>query len=169
MYQLIVLFFEIALLRKGPQDVPSSPVLLPVLLLAYGLVNLLILLLGNDWSQALVQLAVETILLIAFSYPLLFFSGKASRFPQTLGALLGCDTVISFFAIPAISSLSSQANGLAFFAMLVLMAWHWVVNGHIFRHALDRSLLFGLGLAFLYILISTQVVGLLFPEISTSN
>lgn len=169
MYQLIVLFFEICILRKGPQDVPASPWLLRLMFVPYVLVNLLILLLDADWLHALIQIAVDIVLMIGFSYPLLYFSGKTARFPQTLTALLGTDTVISFCAIPAVASLSSQIGDVALIVMMGLMAWHWLANGHIFRHALDRPFLFGLALAFLYILISTQVMTLLFTEMPSND
>lgn len=169
MYQLIVLFFEIAILRKGPQDVPAAPWLLRLLLPAYVVVNVLILLLNGDLSTALLQISVDFVLLAGFSWPLLYFAGKPARFRQTLCALIGTDTLISFFAIPAVASLSSQATDLAYIAMLLLMVWHWLVSGHIFRHALDKPLFFGLGLALLYILISSQVMALLFPVVSTQT
>lgn len=163
MYQLIVLFFEITMFRKGPQDVPASPWLLRLILPAYIAVNLLILLLNGDLSTAIMQVAVDFLLVVAFSWPLLFFSGKLNRFRQTLGALVGTDAMISFFALPAMASLSAEATELAYFAVMALMAWHWLVSGHIFRQALDKPLFFGLGLALLYILISSQVMALLFP------
>lgn len=169
MYQLIVLFFEICILRKGPQDVPASPWLVRLLFVPYLLVNLLILLLDAGWLHALTQIAVETVLMVGFCYPLLYFAGKTARFPQTLAALLGTDSVISLCAIPAVASLGSQIGDVALIVMLGLMAWHWLVNGHIFRHALDRPFLFGLALAFLYILISTQVMSLLFTDMSSND
>lgn len=169
MYQLIVLFFEIAILRKGPQDVPANPWLLRLILPAYVAVNALILLLNGYWTMALPQIAVDFLLMAGFSWPLLYFAGKPARFRQTLCALIGTDTVITFFALPAVASLNTQAEDLAYFAMLVLMVWHWLVSGHIFRHALDKPLFFGLGLALLYILISSQVMALLFPVVSTQS
>ena len=169
MYQLIVLFFEISILRKGPQDVPTSPWLLRLMFVPYLLINLLILLLDGSLLHALMQIGVETALMVGFSYPLLYFSGKTARFPQTLTALLGTDSVISLCAIPAVASLGTQIGDVAFIAMMVLMGWHWLVNGHIFRHALDRPLLFGLALAFLYILISSQVMSLLFTVVTPAS
>lgn len=169
MYQLMVLFFEICILRKGPQDVPASPWLLRLMFVPYLFVNLLILLLDSSWSQALLQMTAETVLIVGFCYPLLYFSGKTHRFPQTLTTLLGCDVIISLCAIPAVASLNTYISEVAYIAMIILMIWHWLVNGHIFRHALDRTLMFGLALAFLYILISTQVMTLLFTELSASD
>lgn len=169
MYQLIVLFFGIAIFRKGPQDVPGSPWVLRLILPIYVAVNVLILLLNENWSTALSQVAVDFFLIVGFSWPLLYFSGKTARFRQTLCALLGTDTVISSFAIPAVASLNTQATDLAFIAMLALMLWHLMVGGHIFRHALDKPLFFGIGLALLYLLISSQVMALLFPVVSNQS
>lgn len=169
MYQLVLLFFEICMLRKGPQDVPASRWLARLAFLPYVLINLLILLISASFAAALLQLLVQTALIVGFTYPLLYFSGNPNRFPQTLTALLGCDAMITFFAIPAMASLETQANQLAYIAMLLLMAWHWLINGNIYRHALDKPLPFGLALALLYILISSQAMSLLFPELPTAE
>ena len=167
MYQLLVLFFEIAILRKGPQDVPASPWLLRLLLPAYAAINALLLMLNASGFSILLQILADFGLMAGFTWPLLYFAGKLPRFPQTLSALLGVDIVISFFSLPIAISLGTQLSDVAFLGMLVLMLWHWLVSGHIFRHALDRPLFFGLALAFLYILISSQVMAILFPIIST--
>jgi len=58
---------------------------------------------------------------------------------------------------------------LAFFVIIALMIWHWAVIGHIIRNALEQTLVFSLGLAFLYILGSYQVMALLFPEVAGIN
>lgn len=167
MYHLILLFFNISILNKGPQDVPKSSWMLKLILPVYFSINLLLLLLNDYWSTALEQIAVDFFILYAFSWILLFFSGKTARFPQTLSALLGTDVVISCFRIPAIASSESMDTDLAFFIMLALMVWHWLAYGHIFRHALDKPLFFGLGLSFLYILIFFQVMSLLFPILAS--
>lgn len=45
------------------------------------------------------------------------------------------------------------------------MIWHGLISGSIFSQALEQPFTFGLGVAFLYILVSYQVMALLFPEI----
>jgi hypothetical protein len=169
MYPLIVLFFNITLLRKGPQDVPASVWVIRLVLPAYIAINILILLLSEESATAFLQIAVDFLMMVAFIWPLLYFSAKTARFSQTLCAFLGTDAVISFFAIPAVSALSAQPSGFAIFMMFILMIWHWLVSGHILRHALDKPLFFGLGLALLYKLILSQVMALLFPVISTQT
>ncbi len=169
MYQLIVLFFQIAILRKGPQQVPASKWLLRLLLPAYVVINALLLWLNDYGYEAFLQIAIDFALMAGFTWPLLYFAGKLPRFQQTLGALLGTDIIISFFSLPVAVSLNGQVTEFAFIGMLLLMLWHWLVCGHIFRHALDRPLFFGLALAFLYILISSQVMSLIFPVVSTPS
>lgn len=164
MYELIMLFFRIATFRLGPQDVPASPMVLRLILPIYVAVNYLILLL-NGSPDALLQIGVDFMMMIAFTWPLLYFSAKLARFPQTLGAMLGTDCVVSVLALPAIASLNAQPNELSYLAMLALMVWHWVISAHILRHALDRSWFFALALALLYIMLSSQVMAALFPEI----
>src|SRR5574343_463914 len=151
MYELSLLFFQIAIFKKGPQDVPASAFVLRLLLLVYVAINYLILFLNGAQSTAL-----------------LYFAGKTARFPQSLTAMVGTDVVISFFALPAIATLNSHANDLAYFSMLALVLWHWLVSGHIMKNALDRSLFFGLGLALLYIMLSSQIMAALFPEITST-
>ncbi len=165
MYELIMLFFRIAIFKNGPQDVPASPLVLRLILPVYVLINYLILWINDAGASAILQIAVDFTLIVAFVWPLLYFSGKTARFPQTLAAMVGTDVIISFCALPAIATLNSHANDLAYFVMLVLVLWHWLVSGHIIRHALDRTLFFGLGLALLYIMLSSQVMAALFPEI----
>jgi hypothetical protein len=167
MYRFIELFFQIAILRKGPQDVPASPTMFWLLLPVFAGVNLLILFLsGFTWAGVLL-IAINLLLMAGFSWTLLHFADKTARFPQTFCALVGIDTLISFCQLPAVAGLNSEAADFASLAILGLMVWQWLVSGHIYRHALDRPLFFGLGLALLYILISYQVMAVLFPVVST--
>ena len=169
MYELLKLFFGIAIFKKGPQDIPASPWLLRLLIPVYMMVNYLILMLSNDMFSALLQVSVDVILIIVFAWGCMFIAGKPERYQQTACALLGTDALISLFAIPALATLIGQGSALALLAVVLLMLWHWVVSGHILRHALSQPLVFGLGVAFLYILISFQVMALLFPELATNE
>jgi len=106
-----------------------------------------------DWLDTLLQIMVEIFLLVGFAWIALYLVRKLGRFSQMLAALLSTDALISFFALPAIASMASGHGGiLVFSVMLGLIGWHWAVTGHIIRHALDKNLIFSLGLAFLYLL-----------------
>ncbi|WP_031433906.1 hypothetical protein [Methylomarinum vadi] len=169
MYELIKLFYQIVIFQKGPQDVPASRWLLRLLILVYMAINFLIVNISTDTFNALLQVGVEVLLIIAFAWVLLAIAGKPERFRQTAMALLGSDAMISLFALPAIASLIGQGNVLALVVVVAMMLWHWLVTGHILRHALSQPFIFALGVAFLYILASYQVMAFLFPELANNQ
>ena len=107
-------------------------------------------------------MVVEVVLILSLSWIILFVTNKRIRFQQTACALMGTDTIISFFALPAMATLIGLGSSSAFIFVVLLMIWHWVVSGHIFSHALEQPIGFGLGIAFLYLLTSYQIIGFLF-------
>ena len=56
----------------------------------------------------------------------------------------------------------TQAARTASLLILALVVWLQVALGHIFRHALEVTLLLGVGLAFLYSVVSENVIRALF-------
>ncbi|MCF6250310.1 MAG: hypothetical protein L3J75_03425 [Methylococcaceae bacterium] len=162
MYELIKLFFSICLLKKGPQDIPASIWLLRLLIIVYVCVNFLILIISTDVFNAVLQVFVEVLLILGLTWMILFFASKLARFQQTVSALMATDALISFLALPAMATLVGQGTAMAFFAIVLLMLWQWLVSGHIFNNALDQPFTFGLGIAFLYILFSYIVMDTLF-------
>lgn len=165
MYEFLKLFFDICLFKKGPQDIPASNVLLRLLIPFYASVSFLLLILNSDGLNAAMQVLVEIMLILGSTWIILFIARKPARYQQTASALMATDALISFFALPAMATLVGQGAGLAFLAIIMLMIWHWAISGHIFSNALEKPFTFGLGVAFLYILVSYQVMALLFPEI----
>jgi len=167
MYAHLSLLFNICLLRKGPQDISHSQPVLRLTMLGYAAVSYLILQMSADSLTALLQVATELIITISFVALLLSMVNKPYRFVQTTSTLLGTDALISAFAVPIIATLSLDSNNiLAFFTMLALMIWHWIITAHIIRHALDKPFSFALGITFLYLLIAFQIIGILFPSAS---
>lgn len=157
-------FLDICLFRRGPQDLPASAFFLGIVLFANTLVGLLILSMEAPFLTAVPQFLVSIALLAGFSWILLALNGKAIRFRQTLTALLGADTVISLVALPFLIWISlNQSFGWAYYILLGSMLWSVAVVGHIIRHALSSSYLFGLGLSILYFLASFQAMAYLFP------
>lgn len=165
MYEFLKLFFDICLFKKGPQDIPASNVLLRLLIPFYASVSFLLLILNSNGLNAAMQVLVEIMLILGSTWIILFIARKPARYQQTASALMATDALISFFALPAMATLVGQGAGLAFLAIIMLMIWHWAISGHIFSNALEKPFTFGLGVAFLYILVSYQVMALLFPEI----
>jgi hypothetical protein len=166
MFDILKLLFDICLFKKGPQDLPYSVWLLRILLVVYVSIRVLMLSIHFDSLSVLLQVIVDIFLVAGFVWSMLYLTGKLGRFYQALSAVLGTDALISFFALPGMATMETGQGGLlVFLVMLGLIGWHWAVTGHIIRNALEKSLSFSLGLAFLYLLGSYQVMALLFPEV----
>lgn len=168
MYALFDLFLEICLLRRGPQDVPLSPILLKLTLLAYGLSSLLILLLVTAAGSAILQALTDVALLAGLTYAALYSAKLGARYTQTLTALAGAGTVLGLLALPLFFWIGQAAQqqtdasvpGLLF---LCLIVWDLAVMSHVLRHALSVNRWMGLLYALAYFFISIMVRNLLFP------
>ncbi|MFA5984119.1 MAG: hypothetical protein WC782_08895 [Methylococcaceae bacterium] len=170
MFEIIKLLLDVCQIKKGPQSLPYSPWLFRFLILAYAVISFAVLRMSASFFQAAVQVAIETVLVIISSWFMLFVTRRLPRFYQTTSALLGTDAVISFCALPALAAMMmGWGNIWVFFLIIGLMIWHWVVTGHIIRHALDQTWPFSLGLAFLYLLTAYQVMALLAPVLPNAN
>ena len=167
MFEIIKLLFDICLFKKGPQDLPNSVWLLRILVIVDVGVSFLMISIHTDWLNSLLQAIVGVLLVVGFSWLMLYVGSKAGAVLSNSCALLGTDALISFFALPGMASMMIGRGALlAFFVTIALMIWHWAVTGHIIRNALGQTWTFSLGLAFLYILGSYQVMALLFPEVA---
>ncbi len=162
MYELIKLFFDICLFKKGPEDIPSSFWLLRLLIPVYAIINYLVLGMDRDGFNAAMQVIVEIALILGLSWIILFVAKKTERYQQTACALMATDALISFLALPAMATLIGQGNILALVAIVIFMIWHWTVSGFIFSRALDQPFVFGLGVSFLYLLTMYHVLNFLF-------
>lgn len=167
MFEIIKLLFDICLFKQGPQDLPPSVWLWRVLVIVDVVASFLMINIRMGLVMSLLQAIASALLIVGFSWLLLYLARKPERFAQTTGAMLGTDALISFFALPGMASMMIGTGALlAFIVTIMLMIWHWAITGHIFRNALGQTWTFSLGLAFLYILGSYQVMALLFPEVS---
>jgi len=170
MYEILKLLFEICLFKKGPQDLPYSVWLLRAFVSIYASVRFLMLAIQANPLNAMLQISVELLIIIGFSWIMLYVSRKINRFYQVTCALLGTDTMINFFALPGILTMELGHGGwLVFILMLALIAWQCAVIAHIIYNALEQNLMFSFGLAFLYLLGSYQVISLLFPDIAVTE
>lgn len=162
MYQLITLFFRIAVFKSGPQDVPSSPLALRLTVPLYALVNLLLMVIDDNPVNPLLLIVADFVMMAGFSWPLLYFAGVPLRFRQTLTALVGGDMIVNAAALPFAALHNLLPGELLSLVSIGSLTWHWLVTGHILRHALDRSWFFGLGIGLLYIMLSLQIMAALF-------
>jgi hypothetical protein len=176
MQALIRLFIEIALHRKGPQDVPAAGAVLGLTLLAYlafGAASL--------WPSAMSlnmligQLALDLLLVVLIFGGLLAATGRAGRVRQTLAALFGTGALLSAIALPFVwTAMQVLADGapvpgmevpalLSTMGLFLLLLASLLITGHIVRHALDWSYAAGVLTAVVYFAASVGVFRRLFP------
>jgi hypothetical protein len=176
MNAFIRLFIDIALHRKGPQDVPAAGALVGLALLAYLLTGSLVLWTSTPEPRVVIaQLATDLVILLLVCGGLLAARGRLSRAPQTLAALFGTGALLSAAALPFVWTMtrvldeSGAVPGMEVAALLstimlfLLLLASLLVTGHILRHALDWSYAAGVLTAVVYFAASVMVFRRLFP------
>jgi len=132
--------FDIVRLRKGPDAIPYSSLLLlaaVVLWLFAGVVMTVLTrgLTGQDFLYGtltgLVGLGCYAAIVVA--------SGKAPRLMQTATAVLGCGALLSLFFIAGNVFLAPVlGENLADIITTLILLWSIPVEGHIVARAIDR-------------------------------
>jgi hypothetical protein len=156
------------LLRAGPQDVPYSSALLAVVTLLYLAGGVLVLKTAMAISQAVANMVLDLAVLFAFSYFCLSLLGFRARFVQTATALAGVGTVYHLLAWPLfiqIHGMQPEQQGVKITAllMLLLISWQVLVFAHVFRHAMQLSMVRALALSFGYLFLSMAAAEIIFP------
>jgi hypothetical protein len=138
MLPLLMAFWSVTRLRRGPQDFPASVYLLGVVLAAHWLLGVLLGLFSIPLGEALVSALLGTLTLVAVVHGLLLVRRKPQRSVQALIALGGAEVVIGLAAIP-IYGWAPIAPDAALPALLTLglIGWNYAVAAHVLRRALD--------------------------------
>ena len=167
LFSILNLFVDICLLRKGPQDVPMSSVLLGLAWLANLLAG--VLLVGKaDLSSGriLAESLADTLIMLGFVWIMLSFRKLSSRFVQAGTAAMGSSALINLCALPLVAAAnmqgSEQVAGVPGLILLGLVVWSVVIFGHILRHSLDVRMGQGVMLALAYTLFSLAFMSSLF-------
>ncbi len=160
MYAIIIPFLQIALLRRAPQDLPCSTLLLGLVLIVHLLLGTGLFLFQYPFRIALTAAVTGTLILCILSYSLLYINGLGNRFTQTLSALAGTDILISLISLPAITLDGSLPSSLMY---LLILAWNLTVAGHILRHALSVSVTQGFVFAVIFFMFTIMVMRSILP------
>jgi hypothetical protein len=169
--QLIQLFAQIALLRRGPQDLPASTLLLALTVIGYLCVNLLLSALMppvKDWPGP-AQLLVDAVFTLVWYVALLKLFGRSERILQTATAVFGFQVVLSPLLIAsAWLVLRFRQDALwqvpVVSASLLLLIWLIAAYSQILKAALEWSSPASVVLAILQVLTGEMLLGTLFPS-----
>jgi hypothetical protein len=143
MSELLRLYSQIALLRKGPQDVPAVGLLLLLTALAYFIVNALMVLLlplpAGPWVWALV---LDVAFTLAWYWALLRLLGRGARFLPTAAAIFGYRAVLTPLSLSAEWLVRRLGENDAWqlpvnVVYIIVLAWMVAASSRVLRDALE--------------------------------
>lgn len=156
MFDLIKVFVDIALLRKGPQHLPSSGLLLLIIAAVYCALTVAFgRLIQHPDEPFLLRTLLELALGLGWLWAMLALFGRHARYLQTATAVIGTAALLT----PAVLGLLGVVVKVGqnhpiivpvVFALLAVLVWYVVITANILRSALEVSLFAAIVLTLLY-------------------
>jgi len=143
MKEIIGLFTQIALLRRGPQDLPSSRLLLLLTIAGYLCVNLCAAAAEGE-VRWVAPLLIDTVFTLLWYVALMRIVKRPERTLQTATAVFGFQAVLAPLTNAfewAMRRFGEDATWKlpVFCAWLLMVAWLIAANSHIVKAALEWS------------------------------
>ncbi|CAN5275426.1 hypothetical protein BH24PSE2_BH24PSE2_05810 [soil metagenome] len=167
MMPLVQAMIDIAMHRRGPQDLPASGFLLGLMLVAYVTIGIVS---AGIYRPGVItvfeQVSLDLLLFIAFFW-IILYRWPARRL-QTFTALLGTGAFLSTLALPLhfwrqIAGGDEGAALLPALGLFALLLWSLAVIGHILHHALELPYVAGVLVAMGYFALNVALFALMFP------
>lgn len=157
----------ISLLRSGPQELQYSVTwmwLLVVLNVAFSLVTM-----PEDitLTQSLLIAIVDAALIMLLANLLLSWRKKENRDVQTLTALFGTGLLFSvlIMIVDYVFTGSSGSGTTLDIVLVVLMLWYVLACAHIFKEALEMTIMPMVFLVISYLITSWSLAGMIAPQL----
>lgn len=155
MQQIILYFWQICLLRTGPEGVPGNPFVLATTFLLYFLLSLGTLIITRTdmgfftmVAWLLIGIGIEASVVAG----LLVFKRVLNRLLRTMAALLGANAVILVIMLPAnvlLDHVETETMKLvAEIVFLTTFFWWLAIAGFILHRAANISVIQGAAIAF---------------------
>ncbi|HJS21715.1 MAG TPA: hypothetical protein VJ764_03590 [Steroidobacteraceae bacterium] len=168
MVELFKAFVDIALWRKGPQHLPTSALLLVIIVALDGVLTLTFTGAFEPQEPAL-RIPLEVGLSLGWIWLLLAVFGRAERFVQTATAVFGTSVLLTplMFGMRTMLEAVGKTSMLLVplrLGLLTVFVWYLLINANIVRAALEVNLFVAvlltlLGTGCVYI-IATRVLAL---------
>ena len=142
-------FIDVFLLRRGPEDIPKSSLLLAMAIGASIVVHFLFYaLVEREYgTDLLLEFATELVKIAAYVIVLLLF-GLISRIMQTMTAIIACNAIVGLL-LTAILMLSRPFTNYELDAALAWLVTFWLilVEGHIISRPIQLHWITGIAIA----------------------
>lgn len=170
MLRLAKAFWDIALWRRSPAQLPASLFLLALISCAAALLEIVSAFLPPASTDRLVtRIALSVCLPTAFAWAILVPARRRGRFLQTAIALLGVGVIAEIVLYPIGSLIhivgpDHTASVPLGVLMLVGLIWYLLACANIWRAALDSGLTLGVVISVGYLLLSIALEQQLLPD-----
>lgn len=170
MLRLAKAFWDIALWRRSPAQLPASAFLLGLVASAVALLEVLAALLPpGPGDRLVIRVVLSVALPLVFAWTVLVVTSHRQRFLQTASALMGVAVLAQLVLYPVGSLLNvigadrpeSIPLGVLLLAGLI---WYLLACANIWRAALDSGIGLGLAVSVAYLLLSMLLEQQLLPE-----
>ena len=175
MVSFVTLFWNICILRAGPERVPARIWFAVVLLIA----DIAVLLVQQSMRNDLLPEPVRMTMLHALGFNLvvmaavavftrsaLYFRKFGERFLATFTAVIGTHLLITVLIV-AVAQLSNLVGLPPLILVTVLEIWQIVVWGFIYQRAFNTTLMLGIPLAFVVYILANVVALATFAIVGT--
>ena len=168
--EAVSLYFDIARLKKGPEDLPAAPQLMVATLIAYVIASLAFsALLPPQSAHPLLLLVIDTVLMLVWIHLILRVARKPERFVQTTAATFGFQLVLSpLFAIGMSLFLRMREDPAwqvpVSMLIVALGVWALIVNSRILNAATQWPVFACTALVIAQALAARGILLAIFPE-----
>ena len=166
MLRLIPVILGITVHRRGPDELPSSPFLLLLLLAASEFAQLVTLRIAAAPDDAILVMLFAVALDFLFVWAVLVVFDRRQRFWQTMSAFLGAGVVLNTISALLVAwnqSLQAPADATTAPEVLLqlLQVWSVDIGGFLLARAIDRHYALGVVIMLGYVLLSTSLLSTL--------
>lgn len=151
MKPILAVFWNICLLRRGPELVPTHPLFVSAILVADVLLNFFVALQQNN---ALTPIQIATGIFVSMAtmatatWIMLSMRDVIGRYPATITALFGCDLLFTLVSAVLIPLAGADSRPLMVGVAALILIWSIAVNGFILHRAMNVTVFIGIFLAF---------------------
>jgi len=146
---LLRTFLDIILLRKGPEHVPSSAVVLWVsigLLIASTLMSAVLV--PSSGNDSVGLSLISSLIGYALYWIVLAVTGYGRRFVPTVSSIMACGSILTIVMVIAAVILTPILGGaVAGIVVWLILFWSVPVKGHIIARAIERHWYTGIAIA----------------------
>jgi hypothetical protein len=146
---LLKTFFDIIVLRKGPDSVPSSWLIFTASLVMMVLSSYAaIVLIGVEEGRSYLLTFISYALVLFFYAAVVYLSGYSRRMLQTLSSIIACGSIITvLFVASFIVFAPLLGKQFAAFVATLIVFWSVPVEGHIIARAIEQHWFVGIVIA----------------------